>query len=485
MTMKSMSKRAGIFLRIATGVLLVIIPFLALFAVGVLLPEQYSQTYYAQLPAMVQRLTETDGKKIVIIGNSAIPFGVDSALCEQLLQDSGEDYAVCNFGLYGLLGTKMMLDLSKDALQAGDIVIFAPELTEHTLSLYFSAQEAWYALEGNMQLFWRFPAAERGSLLGAFPSFAAEKLRRYRTGEPGAPSGVYARESFDAHGDLTTADREYNTMPDGIDENNLIALTPALFDDDFIAYVNDYAADLRKRGIQMYYAFPPMNEDALISSDAESRCAFYDFIRDSFDFPIMSDIDSCIMEKEFFFDSNFHLNAAGMIHYTVNLVENIKNQLGNTRKTEIILPEKPIKPDASIVGEGDNTCADCFTYIKDGNYYIIDGLTEKGKASTSLTVPYQVNGLYVKRFLPEVFAGNTKLVEITIQGNITSIPNGSFKGCTTLKKVILTHEKPSDISVGYRLLDGTNAKIYIQNAYVNTFTNDYSWGYYEQKIVGY
>ena len=53
MTMKSMSKRAGIFLRIATGFLLVIIPFLVLFAVGVLLPEEYSQTYYAQLPAMV------------------------------------------------------------------------------------------------------------------------------------------------------------------------------------------------------------------------------------------------------------------------------------------------------------------------------------------------------------------------------------------------------------------------------------------------
>lgn len=226
-------------------------------------------------------------------------------------------------------------------------------------------------------------------------------------------------------------------------------------------------------------------EDALMPSDAESRCAFYDFIRDRFDFPIMSDIDSCIMEKEFFFDSNFHLNAAGMMHYTVNLVEDIKNQLGNTRKTEIILPEKPIKPDPSIVGEGDNACADCFTYIKDGNYYIIDGLTEKGQESASLTIPYQVNGLYVKRFLPDVFAGNKKVEEITIQGNITSIPNHSFKGCTMLKKVILTHEKPSEISAGYGLLDGTNAKIYIQNAYVNPFTNDYSWGYYEQKIVGY
>ncbi len=485
MMMKTMSKRAGVVLRVAAGFLLVIIPCLIFLAVEASLPDQYSETYYAQLPAMVQRLAETDGKKIVIVGNSAVSFGVDSSLFEKLLQDGGEDYEVCNFGLYGLLGTKMMLELSRDYLQPGDIVILVPELTEYTLSQAFSAQDAWYALEGDMQLFRHLSAEEQWSLLGSFPSFVAEKLRRYRAGEAASPSGIYARASFDAHGDLTTADREYNMMPDGVDENNFIDLTPALFSDDFIAYVNTCAADLQGRDIQVYYAFPPVNEAALIAADSESLCVFYDFVRDSFDFPIMNDIENCIMEKEFFFDTNFHLNATGMIHYTVNLVENIKNQLGNTSKTEIVLPEKPVKPDESIVGEGDNTCADCFTYIKDGNYYIIDGLTEKGKESTSLTIPYQVNGLYVKRYLPDVFVGNTTITEITIQANITSIPNSGFKGCKALKKVILTHEKPSDLSVGYRLLDGTNAKIYIQKACVNTFVNDYSWGYYEQKIVGY
>ena len=174
-----------------------------------------------------------------------------------------------------------------------------------------------------------------------------------------------------------------------------------------------------------------------------------------------------------------------MIRHTVNLVEDIKNQLGNSGKTAVILPEKPIIPDGSITGEGDNTCADCFTYRRDGNYYIIDGLTPAGEEKTGLIVPCQVNGLYVKGFEASVFADHAKVEEITLQENIASVPNFSFRGCGKLKKNILTHTAPSELSVGYDFLSGTNAKIYVPGEHVNAFINDYLWGYYERKIVGY
>ena len=100
-------------------------------------------------------------------------------------------------------------------------------------------------------------------------------------------------------------------------------------------------------------------------------------------------------------------------------------------------------------------------------------------------MPYQVNGLYIKGFTNTVFTGNKKIEEITLQENIAVVPNSSFDGCSNLKKIILTHTKPSGLSAGYYLLNGTGARIYIQKEYVSSFINDYSWGYYEQKIVGY
>lgn len=483
--MQKASNRISAVFHAALVLLVVIIPFVVVLLVGLLLPVQYSDTFYGELSEMYHRLATTEGKKIVIIGNSSVAFGVNSALCEELLQESGEDYTVCNFGLYGALGTKMMLDLAKDCLHEGDIVVFAPELATQTLSLYFSAQEAWYALEGDIGLFWKFTGTDLAKLAGNFADYTAQKYSLYTSGQAAQPSGIYARASFDAHCDLLATDREYNIMPDGVDANNPIVLSSSLFSADFIDYVNEYYADIRQKGVQMYYSFPPMNEAAIQENDQESIDELYSFVRESFDFPVISDIESRFMAKEYFYDSNFHLNQSGMIHHTVNLVNDLKNQLGNTSKTEVALPEKPIAPDASIVGEGDNSCADCFTYQRDGNYYIIDGLTEAGMERSSLIVPYQVNGLYVKGFTSSVFAGNKTIEEITLQENITTVSSDSFDGCKSLKKIILTHTEPSALSVGYYFLNGTNAKVYVPSECVSSFVNDYFWGVYAQRIIGY
>ena len=478
-------RKTGVILSVVLVFFAVAILFVPVLFAGIFLPPRYGGTYYGELSEMYRRLEKTEGKKIVVIGNSSVPFGVDSALCERLLKESGEDYSVCNFGLYGALGTKMMLDLSKSCMKRGDIVVFAPELTYQTLSLYFSAKEAWYALDGYMGLIWKFKGEDLGKLAGNYVGYAAGKYKLYRSGEAVEPSGIYARASFDERCDLTANGREYNVMSGGTDENNPIVLSPSLFDADFIAYVNSYGKDLRKRGVKVYYSFPPMNGDSMRDADPSAADELYSFIRDSFDFPVMSDIESRIMDKEYFYDSNFHLNRSGMILHTVNLVNDIKNQLGNTRKTEIVLPEKPLVPDESIEGEGDNSCAGFFTYRRDGNYYVLDGLTEEGAAKSKLIIPYQVNGLYVKGFLPSVFEGNGKIEEITLQENVKTVSYGSFSGCRNLKKIILTHEKPSDLSVGFFFLKGTNAKIYVKREFVNGFINDYFWGYYAHDIVGY
>ena len=477
--------RIGVIVKVVLVIFAVVVPFFSVFFLGIFLPSQYNETYYGELSAMYSRLNETEGNKIVVIGNSSVPFGVNSALCERLLRDGGENYSVCNFGLYGALGTKMMLDLSEDCLKDGDIVVFAPELTAQTLSLYFSPREAWYALDVEMSLYRKFPWKDRKRLIGSYSDYVSGKYRYYRSGRAAEPSGVYARASFDERCDLVGYEREYNVMKDGADENNPIVLSPSLYDAEFIAYVNSYYAGIRKKGVKMYYSFPPMNEAALVKTDLNDVDEFYSFIHESFDFPIMSDIENRIMEKEFFYDSNFHLNQSGMIHHTVNLVDDLKNQLGNTRKTEIVLPEKPVMPDESVEGEGDNSCADCFTYRREGNYYFIDGLTQAGAERSKLIIPYQVNGLYVKGFSASVFEGNEKTEEITLQENITAVSDGSFDGCKNLKKIILTHQKPSALSVGYYFLKGTNARIYVKNEHVNAFINDYFWGYYANEIVGY
>ncbi len=463
---------------VVLAVVMIVMPFLSVFFVGIFLPSQYGETYYAELYDMYLRLRNTNGNKVVVIGNSNVAFGVDSALMESLLREGGLDYSVCNFGLYGSLGTRMMLELSRGYIGEGDIVIFVPEIAEQPLSLYFSAEEAWYALDSGMEMFGDFSGEMRGALAGGFFGYVAKKYALFREGEPASPSGVYAHSSFDDNCDLKNYDRPHNVMDGGTDVNNPVVLEESFYTKEFVDYVNEYYREISARGAAMFYSFPPMNRQSVKEYSQEKVESFYQFVAQCFDFPVMSDIDDCIMESGWFYDSNFHLNAAGMTVRTVNLVNDLKNQFGNTTKTDVALPEMPLVPDPDIEGEGDNSCADCFTYRREGNYYVIDGLTEKGRDARTLVVPYQVDGLYIKSFLPSVFAGNKTVRSIVVQQNIGMLYDGSFDGCSALDQIFLMHSDPSGISVGYGLRDGASFRICVPADALGAFKNDYFWGNY-------
>ena len=462
-------------LAVLTALACVAAPFLAIFLTGVCLPPQFSQTWYGAFPAMYDKLASAEGKRLIVAGNSNVAFGVDSALAEQLLAECGLDYTVCNFGLYGSLGTKMMLDIAVEEAREGDIVVLVPELAAQALSTYFSADEAWYAIDGDMSIFFAFNGEGKGALAGAYASYTARKLEYFAGGEPASPSGIYASSSFDENGDLKNYPRQYNAMSGGFDKNNPLALDISLYAPDFVAYVNGCAAELERRGAKLMYSFPPMNASAF-SGERDER-SFQTAVTDLFDCPVISDVADYIMEEGWFYDSNFHLNSAGMTVRTVQLVNDIKNELGNTSKTEIDLPNMPVAPDEDVDGEGDNSCKDCFTYELVDGYYTVTGLTEEGAGRSELVLPYQVNGIYINNFTAEVFAGNTAVQSIYIQGNISVLPDGAFSGCSSLSAVYLAHGDPADISVGYSLFEGApRMRVYVPEEALGAFTDNYFCG---------
>lgn len=70
----------------------------------------------------------------------------------------------------------------------------------------------------------------------------------------------------------------------------------------------------------MLYSFAPMNEAAFSGYYEPEIEAYYEFVSENFDFNIISDPYDYVMEREWFYDSNFHLNASGMTVRTVRLL---------------------------------------------------------------------------------------------------------------------------------------------------------------------
>ena len=83
------------------------------------------------------------------------------------------------------------------------------------------------------------------------------------------------------------------------------------------------------------------------------------------------------------------------------------------------------------------------------------------------------------------FAYNTLLESIVVQGNISQLLDGSFVGCSNLQQIVLQQTNPSKISVGWNLLDNTNATILVPQDCVANYANDYFWGHYSGRIRGY
>lgn len=453
---------------------------ISLVCVGFCLPAQYGNTFYAVLPKMYQKLKNTQGKKIVVIGNSAVAFGLDPGL----LEAETDGYCVCPFGLYGAIGTKAMMDLSRVNIGEGDIVILAPEQMGQSLSLYFGSEYLWNAADGDFGML-RY-LENKSEMVGGFLGYVGRKFRYYSSGSAPNPTDVYAASSFDENCKMIY-DRAYNVLPLGYDAVNRVSYDTDLFSRDFAEYINEFHKFVTKKGATLLYGFAPVNMMGIaLGTTEEDIDAFYDHVDALLDCEILGDPKEYIFEKDWFYDSNVHVNTAGMTLYTDKLVRDLKVYLGDSSADGIVIPEKPQAPDDGSGGE-DGKDAALFTFEESGNGWNITGLTEEGKGASSVEIPDFYRGKRVLSFDAQVFAGNTLIEEIRVGKYIYAIAGGSFDGCTALKRLYLPADnQPSECMVYLDLLKGASAcMVYVPQAMLSAYTSDYFWSRYAAYLVGY
>ena len=213
-------------IKLTALLILVVLPLPLFLAAVERIPDQYSNTYVAAFPEKYERLYSTEGKKIVFIGGSSLPFGLRSDLIEAEL---GGEYSVINFGLYATLGTKFMMDTAKDAIGEGDIIILCPELNTQTYSLYFNPTAVLEACDGFSPMLSGVGFDNKLSLCYNYYKFAFNKMEYSRTDTAPDPVGIYRSDSFNEYGDLSV-ERKNNIMNNGWDSNMTLTTDSTLLD---------------------------------------------------------------------------------------------------------------------------------------------------------------------------------------------------------------------------------------------------------------
>ncbi len=439
--------------RILTIVLLAVLLPGMLLATGASLPSYYGQSYYAQLPAMVENLESTESPKVVVVGGSNVAFGLDTAQMEALLAQQGLDYRVCSFGLYAAVGTAAMLQLSQNAIQPGDIVILAIEPTSETFSTYFGSTALWKCAEDAPWLLGRLNKTQRAAMVGNYLGYLQERLAIRRSGLLPQPEGAYAKASFNDRCDMIY-DRAGNAMALGYDTATPIDLSQVTLEPDFVEEVAAYCHRLQAKGATVYFSFSPMNRGAMVS---EAEDVVYDFFlrcQDAFPCPVISNPHDYIWDSGWFYDSNFHLNSPGAQLRTAQLTQDLLNYLGCNEKLDFTPPQMPASIYTPEETPGDSQ--DLILEALAGGGWLVTGLTETGRNKSSLVIPASVAGSPVVALDSQALAGAGALESLTLPGSLTHIPDGVFRDCPRLKTLTLLHTTTTP-TVGSGLLEGADA----------------------------
>lgn len=489
-------------------ILILILPFIVLFLVTELIENQYRNTFVAELENKCGRLNGAKGKKIVFVGGSSLPFGLRSDLIEQEI----EGYTVVNFGLYATLGTKVMMDLSKMNIDKGDIVILAPELNEQTYSLYFNPVALEEALDGFSFKYKYLSLQDNLSLFYNYYKFAFKKLEYSAQNKAPNPTGIYRRDSFNEYGDISV-NREHNIMVNGVDPNMYVYTDGRLLGQSFIDYVNDYVKYVVGQGASIYFNFSPTNQLALKSSKS-ARQNFQNNLSEKLNCNILCNIEDCIINEGYFYDTNFHLNSAGAVYFTNTIINNLKRVLnldyspgntpddGSSDKPGIEIPDIPEMPDwggdieipdnpsgdkidfDKYKGEINVDYADYFNYRLVGSSYQITGVKDEYRNIEEVIVPSAYAGKTVTTLAPGAFYGCTNLKRIHIGLTIRTLEIGCFRGCISLQGIYLyDSEDGSKMSIPQiGLFDdcNRNVKVYILN--FHAYEGGYTWDNYKDRF---
>lgn len=397
------------------------------------LPVQFGDTFMGELKSKYERLKETSGKRIVLVGGSGVAFDCDSAL----MDDFFPSYEIVNFGMYAGLGTKAVMDLSENYIHEGDIVILSPEQSEQTFSDYFNGEYMWQAADGAFGMLRDLKSENFEAMLGNFPRFALEKLNYVMKGQKPQTDSIYQKKSFNAYGDIELDTCRENILPNGYDVNQKVRFTEDVVQPEFMDYMNDWAKRLEKKGAVVWYRYCPVNK--LSVEDMDDLAAYDVFLRQKLDFPVIGNPENSLMEAEWFFDTNFHLNQPGKEVNTVQLIRDMKAMLGDDRAVTVELPEKPHRTWGDVSAE-----------------------TRIWTAKDS-----------------ETYQGEETIV---IPENVTQMEDYAFSNCAGLKQIVLEQKDPSKCIVGQHLLDGTGAEILVPQMSVDSYKRNYFWSVYAGRI---
>lgn len=178
------------------------------------------------------------------------------------------------------------------------------------------------AVENDIELWKTFQLSDLPIMVKAFPTYLKKVMELWTNHEGNrVTSNIYNRNVFNEYGDVVF-DRPQNIMENGYIEND--GYNSKHLSEEMKQYWNNFNEIIIENGGTVVMSVPPiLKEDLKISnSDLEK---LEKELKEELEFPVISNLEDYIFPKEYFFDTNFHLNNSGRMIRTNLLINDLRN----------------------------------------------------------------------------------------------------------------------------------------------------------------
>lgn len=288
---------------------LIIFVLLAAIYVFFIVMPQYLEFNNASLLDKVERLESIEGPKLVLIGNSNLAYGIDSALLEEQI-----GMPVVNMGLHGTLGNRFHEDMAKYNVTPGDIYVVSHTHFDKANS-YGDAVVVWATIENHFKLWKLIRPDWTWKMAKAFPPYLKKITQRQFMDESKKDDGIYSRKYYNEYGD-NFLPREGGFYPSE-------EVKPSEIHEDAIDSLNGLNKYLKENGATMLLAgYPIANGD--MTANAKEYANQQKQIEKLIDAPVISDFTEYMYDYSLFFDTEYHLTLEGAELRTNQLIKDIR-----------------------------------------------------------------------------------------------------------------------------------------------------------------
>ena len=284
---------------------------LALFCFGVVMP-QYEGDYQAAMIDKVERLKSMEGEKIVLIGDSNLPFGIDSGTLEQKLGKP-----VVNMGMHGGTGDVFNEQAALLNVHEGDLYIVCPSRYDEEDRLT-NPHLCWITIENHFSLYPLIRPKDWPDMIAAYPTYLGKCAKLWRTGTGNSEmTNSYRRSAFNEYGD------NYYPRPASEENIDFSYVTISTISDTTVQRLNSLYDKLQAKGADMVIAAYPIALCEGVPDEAQ-YAAFEQELRDKLKAEVISDFNSYRYDVSYFYDTHLHLTDEGVAVRTGQLAADVE-----------------------------------------------------------------------------------------------------------------------------------------------------------------